>query len=34
MMGASNFIELQPERLNAQLATAVVPANPGPVMDF
>jgi hypothetical protein len=24
----------QPERLNAQLATAVVPANPGPVMDF
>ena len=33
-MDANNLIELQPERLNAQLATAVVPANPGPVMNF
>ena len=33
-MGASNLIELQPERLTAQLATVVIPANPGLVMDF
>ena len=32
-MGANNLIELQPERLNAQLATVVVPANPSSVMD-